>query len=377
MQQTQVNLTPIIKWAGGKEKELSIIISNAPQHFENYYEPFVGGGSVFTAIPAKKHFINDKSEELINLYQCIAQENKDFFTWVGYISHSWEGMLNYASTHTDLCERYVKYRQEKLSDAKLKTIILDHLNKNCITLDKILSQAFLWHRDIYRSELQKNVVRKMMRMKKLEKEKGIMPDTDIYDNIETALMSALYMYYRRVYNDKLLMKSNTALHTALFVFIRNYAYSGMFRYNDNGDFNVPYGGIAYNHKLLCKKLEYYRSAALLNRFAKTQISNLDFEEFLTQNKPEEHDFVFLDPPYDTEFSTYAQNEFTKADQKRLANYLINHCQGKWMMVIKNTPFIYSLYNHPKLTIKTFDKKYLVSFMNRNNKNAEHLIITNY
>ena len=49
-----------------------------------------------------------------------------------------------------------------------------------------------------------------------------------------------------------------------------------------------------------------------------------------------------------------------------------------MLVIKYTPFIYSLYEDKKgISIKSFDKKYVVSFMNRNDKSAEHLIITNY
>ena len=48
-----------------------------------------------------------------------------------------------------------------------------------------------------------------------------------------------------------------------------------------------------------------------------------------------------------------------------------------MMIIKNTDFIFSLYNQKGLNINSFDKKYLVSFMNRNDKDVEHLIITNY
>lgn len=36
----------IIKWSGGKEGELPIIHQYAPSNFNNYYEPFVGGGSV-------------------------------------------------------------------------------------------------------------------------------------------------------------------------------------------------------------------------------------------------------------------------------------------------------------------------------------------
>jgi len=48
-----------------------------------------------------------------------------------------------------------------------------------------------------------------------------------------------------------------------------------------------------------------------------------------------------------------------------------------MMIIKNTDFIFNLYNNRNLNIRSFDKTYLVSFMNRNDKNVEHLLITNY
>ena len=48
-----------------------------------------------------------------------------------------------------------------------------------------------------------------------------------------------------------------------------------------------------------------------------------------------------------------------------------------MMIIKNTDFIFSLYADKGLNIRTFNKEYLVSFMNRNNKKVTHLLITNY
>ena len=217
----------------------------------------------------------------------------------------------------------------------------------------------------------------MLRIKTLEQKKHTLSSFDLEDNIETAIKSAVYMNYRYLYNDKHISFSNSILHSALFLFIRNYAYSGMFRYNDKGEFNVPYGGIGYNTKTMKKKLDYYRSSALLNHFKKTQIYNLDFELFLRNCSPRENDFVFLDPPYDSEFNTYAQNEFTHKDQIRLANYMINECKAKWMLIIKNTDFIYSLYNKKGIKIQTFDKEYLVSFMNRNDKKVTHLLITNY
>ena len=151
----------------------------------------------------------------------------------------------------------------------------------------------------------------------------------------------------------------------------------MFRYNARGEFNVPYGGIGYNKKTLDKKLQYYRSANVVAHFRNCTLECMDFLDFFRAHPPRETDFVFLDPPYDSEFSTYAKNDFGKEDQRRLADYLINECKGKWQLVIKNTPFIYSLYDGHGLTIKSFDKKYQVSFMNRNDKDVTHLIIMNY
>lgn len=211
----------------------------------------------------------------------------------------------------------------------------------------------------------------------LEKKKHTLPDKDLEDNIETAIKSAVYMTFRQMYNDREICQNNPALHNALFFFIRNYSYSGMFRYNDKGEFNVPYGGIGYNNKSMKKKLDYYKSRPLLEHFQNTQIYNLDFEDFLQNAELKEDDFIFLDPPYDSEFSTYAQNEFTREDQKRLATFLLKRCPAKWMMIIKNTDFIYQLYNKRGINIRTFDKEYLVSFMNRNDKKVTHLLITNY
>ena len=78
-----------------------------------------------------------------------------------------------------------------------------------------------------------------------------------------------------------------------------------------------------------------------------------------------------------------KNTFDKNDQERLADYLKQECDCFFMLIIKNTDFILSLYENSvdkhgrKIKISKFDKKYLVSFQNRNNKEAEHLIITNY
>jgi len=369
-------LKPLLKWPGGKERELKYIVTEAPK-FINYYEPFVGGGSVYTAFNAEHFFINDKSEELINLYVYISSKNKDFFYWTKFIDESWLKMLDFSKTETKLKSLYLLFRDDNITYEELCSTLAMHLQKERSSIDKCLNECFTWEREEMFVSLQSTLRRKLARMKKIESERAIMPDEDIMHNVETAFMGTLYTYFRSLYNNKKIYVENTPLHTALFLYLRNYAYSGMFRYNDNGDFNVPYGGISYNGKTLTKALDYYKSELLQNRFAKTTIENLDFEDFLKLHQPKENDFIFLDPPYDTEFNTYTRNPFNKEDQKRLANYLLNNCRAKWMMIIKATPFILSLYENHGLAIKTFDKTYQVSFMNRNDKDVKHLMITNY
>lgn len=369
-------LSPIIKWPGGKEKELKYIIPNAPL-FDNFIEPFVGGGSVYMGIKADKYFINDFSAELIELYKCIENTDRKFFKYAEMMDDSWNKAVDFFKSNSQLVETYIGYRNEQIGKTELKEFIHTFCTNNKQSILDIIGDEFASLPCVLIKELETNLFRKMVRMRELEKEKHILPDGDLDDNIETAIKSAVYMNYRHLYNSKDITNNNPKLHCALFFFMRNYAYSGMFRYSSKGEFNVPYGGIAYNSKLLYKKLDYYKSNELLSHFKKTQIYNLDFEKFLKTVKPKENDFIFLDPPYDSEFSTYAQNAFTRDDQVRLANYLIDECKAKWMMIIKNTDFIYGLYNKAGINIRTFDKEYVVSFMNRNDKKVTHLLITNY
>ena len=369
-------LSPIIKWPGGKEKELKYIIPNVPK-YERFIEPFVGGGAVFMGIEAEEYLINDFSSELIELYRSIESSDTVFFKYTHQMDNSWNMAVDFFKANPQLVDTYIGFRNEQIGKAELKEFIHTFCTNNKQSILDIIGDEFASFSCILLKEVETNLFRKMVRMRELEIEKHILPDSDLEDNIETAIKSAVYMNYRHLYNDKEIANNNPKLHCALFFFMRNYAYSGMFRYSSKGEFNVPYGGIAYNSKLLGKKLNYYKSKDLLDHFKKTRIYNLDFEQFLRTVKPQETDFIFLDPPYDSEFSTYAQNAFTREDQRRLADYMINECKAKWMMIIKNTDFIYSLYDKKGINIRTFDKEYVVSFMNRNDKKVTHLLITNY
>jgi len=371
-------LSPILKWAGGKEQELKYIHPAMPKEFNNYYEPFIGGGAVYFSIDADKLFINDKSYELIDLYNAIKNKDKLFFKVMNEISSNWELLEKIVNDNSKkFIDIYLDFSNNTTNELDVKKWIVGFISKHSKEFNGMLESNFNINLENFIKELNKNLVSKTKRMKKIELEKGTLPNKDILDNIESAFKSAFYMHFRYLYNHIEKYNIEKSKEVAIFFFIRNFAYSGMFRYNKNGHFNVPYGGTGYNRKNLTKKLEYLQSERLIKHLEKTNINNLDFEDFFKKNKPKKDDFIFLDPPYDSEFSTYAQNEFTRVDQSRLANFLINSCESKWMMIVKNTDFIFSLYDKPNINISTFDKTYMVSFQNRNDRNAKHLLVKNY
>ena len=61
-------MAPVLKWAGGKTQLIEIIATKVPHMYNNYYEPFVGGGAVLFTISPQQAFINDINRQLMNLY---------------------------------------------------------------------------------------------------------------------------------------------------------------------------------------------------------------------------------------------------------------------------------------------------------------------
>ena len=240
----------------------------------------------------------------------------------------------------------------------------------------LLALAADAHTDRLWPEIISSVSSKASRMRKFELEKGRLSKTDVVGNIEGAVRAALYYHVRWLYNQMGKLRFGRPFRSALFFFIREYTYAAMFRYNSSGEFNVPYGGMSYNRKYLTKKLLQLKAPAITKKFAAAQIERLDFLNFLAKHRPESDDFIFVDPPYDSDFSEYGKNTFDRQDQQRLADFLLV-TPAKWMLVIKSTDFILSLYDDKGLHIRAADKKYMWTIKERNVRDTVHLMVTNY
>ncbi len=155
-----------------------------------------------------------------------------------------------------------------------------------------------------------------------------------------------------------------------FYYLRKTCYRGMLRYNKKGEFNIPYGRYkTYNYEEI-KNKEYE------NILKKTEIFNKDFEYvFENYNSPE--NFMFLDPPYDSEFTDYGYCTFGKEEHNKLAE-CFKKTSIKCLMIIGKTPFIEELYKD--YIVDEYDKKYrfkLHSGRVGDEINVNHLVIKNY
>lgn len=67
-------MNPLIKYRGGKSKEIPYFIKNVPETYERYIEPFFGGGALFFYLQPQNAIINDVNTRLYEFYKEIKEE---------------------------------------------------------------------------------------------------------------------------------------------------------------------------------------------------------------------------------------------------------------------------------------------------------------
>jgi DNA adenine methylase len=107
-----------------------------------------------------------------------------------------------------------------------------------------------------------------------------------------------------------------------------------------------------------------------------EILNKDFS-YIFEKYNDENNFIFLDPPYDSEFTDYGYCKFGKEEQQKLAD-LFKQTKIKCLMVIGKTKFIEDLYKD--YIVAEYEKKYKFKLYDGrigDEINAKHLVIKNF
>ena len=117
----------------------------------------------------------------------------------------------------------------------------------------------------------------------------------------------------------------------LFYYLNRTCFNGLCRFNKSGEFNVPFGTYA----TINYATDFSGYAPV---FKDWEFSSVDVAKVGIQAG----DFVYADPPYDTEFTTYSPGGFSFADQERTAELLAKH-SGPVVISNQATPRIVELY----------------------------------
>ena len=122
------SVAPFVKWAGGKRQLIPQIRERMPEKYNDYYEPFVGGGAViFDLLPANA-LINDINKALINTYRTICNEPDTFLKEVNRLDNDmWEDGKKY---YYSIREHYNDKLMRSEYDVELATLFV-FINKHC------------------------------------------------------------------------------------------------------------------------------------------------------------------------------------------------------------------------------------------------------
>ncbi len=362
-------LVPFLKWPGGKSQELAAIAAAAPVLTGRYIDPFVGGGSVLLAVPeAIEAWVNDAAQDLVELFRAAADERFSLHGAALGIAAVWDSLVGFDDLYRALADAFMA------GSSDLDGVIASDRGP---AVRRVLDLAGPGLDAVFATRLATDLPSKFDRMRRIQTALGQrLSDADLAANVEGAVRAAFYMSIRARYNRARLLGAMNDLRLADFFFLREFAYAAMFRFNARGEFNVPYGGISYNRKSFADKVDILFSAGIRGRLQNCTWRCTDFEAFIREAAPVRSDFVFIDPPYDSDFSDYDNLAFGSSDQERLQQTL-EDLSASVMIVIKDTPMIRRLYRPDRWRVTAADKTYMWTIKSRNDREVTHLTITNY
>jgi len=346
------SVLPLLKWSGGKRSEIAQIRALAPPNRpRRVIEPFFGGGAVGLSLPTDVPLLaGDASDDLISLYQHIKGDIQRLGILISAIDALLDGIA--ITDGIEIASALASPR----SITRKGALLADLLGVSRVE---------------FKGMLLENCRSGQLRRRTWAEGRQLSAEA----TREQELTGALGGVYATLRHYSHQVSRGTAERAALFWFVREFAFNGMHRFNRDGKPNVPYGGRTYNSKRLANRLRQAEQPATQSRLLHSTFVCEDFTALLSQAN--QHDWIFLDPPYDSPFTAYDGNAFSRQDHRRLADTL-SRTAAKWLLVIAETDFVRATYaGLPEVEISHFPKKYKNNIKGRFARDAMHLCIQNY
>ncbi len=159
------------------------------------------------------------------------------------------------------------------------------------------------------------------------------------------------------------------------IYLNKACFNGLYRVNKKNEFNVPFGKKTKVNTYEGSNLITVSNYLTMNNI---KILSIDFEEAVKDVKAK--DFIYFDPPYDSDtstFNSYTEEGFDRNEQIRLAKVFKElDKKGAYVMLSNhNTSLINDLYKGYNIHI--IEAKRNINSNGKKRGKVEEVIITNY
>ena len=131
-------MKPMIKYRGGKSKEIPNIMWHIPRFTGRYIEPFLGGGALFFYLEPRQAIINDINSKLIGFYRGVRDNYKNLREELDEVE------ALYTNNRKDFDKLKTQFPNERVEDKneELYYLLRDMFNER---KDKKYSDALLYY----------------------------------------------------------------------------------------------------------------------------------------------------------------------------------------------------------------------------------------
>lgn len=162
-------------------------------------------------------------------------------------------------------------------------------------------------------------------------------------------------------------------------FLNKTCYNGLFRVNQAGQFNAPYG--RYKNPNIKNSITLKAVSKYFNE-ANIEFRNTDFEEAVKGVR--KGAFIYFDPPYDpvsdsSSFTGYAKGGFNRDEQIRLKKLCdkLNKRGVKFLLSNSATDFILDLYNEEDYRVEIIQAKRTINSKGNDRGEVDEILVRNY
>lgn len=316
-----------IHWGQGREKDFGILLPMLPEDIDTLAVPFLGNGDILLNAKAKAFTAGDRCDELIDIWRFVSRPQPILIEMLSTLADLWDHLPDYCKgLHDRLYNVYDSLVMGAWDDYLSLSSAVGRVTDELRLPEFLTSCLKGWKTEDYCMELRHQLIAALEAAKHL----GMKNGDKFEKRMHCAEMTALYEYLVFLYNTP---DVRPRVKAAILLWAQSCAKNHRFQKDDSDsyspDFSLEMADTA-DFRLQVKVLENSR---FFTRMKSTALYKKDALVLLNCEQPGKRDFIFVDPPCLYGKRKKKGRMFTRDEQNRLADFLLNKTSARWMIIL--------------------------------------------